>query len=358
MSFPENSKKWNKKIENEKKALNFRKTFNTINSAMPVRVNIGTTDVCNLRCPMCIFPDHSEHGEMPFETFMELGRELFPLAKEYHTTLFGEPLLTSYFKEIPKILNSYQTKMSFVTNGMLLNQKSSKLVIPVLRDIKFSFDGATKRTFEKIRPNSNFELILKNIKEFIELRNSTQYRPTVTLLTTLMYDNIKELPDIINLAYKLGIDRVKACFMVLTNPALKMQSLWFYKELTNEYLDKAEKLATSYGIKTKFYKKFKLNESSANNKKGTWNIDCRFLWEEAWVKVNGDILPCCNIETPVAGNVYKIPFSVAWNNDIYQNMRQRLNSENPYECCKHCILPNEDVKTDYYDYDYKSLIPK
>jgi len=167
-----------KKLENESIALNARRSHSSINPAMPVRVNIATTDDCNLRCPTCIFPDHGMHHELSLQDFKEFAKELFPLAREYHTTLLGEPLLTSYFKEIPHILQQYQMQMSLVTNGMLLTKDVSNLIMPVLRDIKFSFDGATKQTFERIRPRSNFETILENIKQFLRLRNSSPYRPT------------------------------------------------------------------------------------------------------------------------------------------------------------------------------------
>lgn len=352
----ENNYTLDKKLENERIAINARKSFNPINPAMPVRVNIATTDGCNLRCPMCISPFHDECNELPFETFEELGSELFPRAKEYHTTLAGEPLVTSYFRKIPEILQQYNTKMSFVTNGILLTQDISELIMPVLRDIKVSFDGATKETFQKVRPNADFEGILSNIEKFVELRNNSPYNPTITLLPTVMYDNVRELPDIVELAHDLGVDRVKVCFMVLRNPDLMDQSLWFHKELANEYLDKSIELAESYGIKTKFYKKFNLDESYLHRKRDTWKIDCRFLWEEGWVKVDGNVIPCCNIDTPVVGNIYEESFTDIWNNNMYQDMRQRLNSDDPYECCKHCILPNEDVNSETYNYEYGSLI--
>jgi len=170
-----------------------------------------------------------------------------------------------------------------------------------------------------------------------------------------MYQNIRELPDIVELAHKLGVDRVKACFMVLRAPHMMSQSLWFHKELTNEYLSKAEVLARSYGIRTKFYKKFDL----AGNYQTTENIreiDCRFLWEEAWIRINGDVVPCCNIDSPIVGNIHKEPFDAIWNNDIYQDMRKRTGSGEFYECCKYCILPNEDVRGDTFNYPYKSLV--
>jgi radical SAM protein with 4Fe4S-binding SPASM domain len=243
--------------------------------------------------------------------------------------------------------------MSLVTNGMLLTEEISRLVMPVLRDIKFSFDGATKSTFEKTRVGSDFETVLHNIRGFMKIREETSYHPSATLLVTLMYRNIRELPQVIELAHEFGVERVKGCFMVLRNPYEMSQSLWFHKELTNKILEKSEELAKSYDIKTKFYKKFDLNHETNEN---VGKIDCRFLWEEAWIKGNGDVIPCCNVDAPTIGNVYEELFKRIWNNDIYQKMRKKTGAGQPAECCKYCVLPNEDVPGDTFAYPYRSLI--
>ncbi len=342
-----------RKQQNEKLAFESRKSHSPVNPAMPVRVNIATTDACNLRCPNCIQPYHHGH-EIPFETFEWLGSELFPLAQEYHTTLAGEPLTTSYFREIPGVLQGYGTRMSFVTNGILLTPDICELVMPVLRDIKISFDGANKETFQRVRPYADFEGILSNIRGFIEVRKASHCKPTITLLSTLLYDNIRELPDIVEIAHDLGVDRVKVCFMVMRDNDPERRSLWFHKALANEYLERAQELAERYGLKTKFYKRFDLND--AHVERAEPGKDCRFLWEEAWVKVDGDVVPCCNIDAPVVGNIYDTPFVDIWNNRLYQDMRKRVWSRTPYECCENCILVNEDVKSDVFDYSYRSLI--
>lgn len=345
----------NDKNENEKLAFESRDSKKFVNPAMPVRVFIATTNKCNLKCPVCPNSESNKGKELPYEVFLKLADELFPLAKEYHTTVSGEPLLTSYFKEIPSILLNYNTKMNLTTNGMMLTEDISRLIMPVLNDIKISFDGATKKTFEKIRPGSNLEIIVNNINNFIKIRSSSIYKPTLTLQTTLMRDNVKELPEIVKIAYDLGADRIKAYFMIVYNPEYKDKSLWFHKKLTNEYLEIADGLAKSYGLKSKLPKKFNLEESS--NKYKFTDIICHFLWQEAWIEVNGDIISCCNIDRYVMGNIYENSFSQIWNNKIYQDMRKRLNTDNPYECCKDCALVNE-FRLNGMDYSYKSLISK
>lgn len=350
------------KEKNERLAIQARKLNKPINPAMPVRVFISTTNKCNFKCPTC--PNtikKLKNKELPFQTFRDLAKELFPLAKEFHPTVKGEPLMTSYFDKIPSLLQKYKVHMNLTTNGMLLSKKTSKLIMPVLSDIKISFDGAQKSTFEKIRPGSNFRIVLNNIKELIKIRNNfliknkRKSKPTITLQTTLMATNIRELPDIVRIAANLGADRVKAYFMITYNQRFIKESLWFHKETTNYYLEKAKKLARNYKIITKFPKEFNLNK---NIKTGTRmkndHIVCHFLWQEAWVEEDGSIIPCCSFNAPILGNIYKTPFSKIWNNKSYQNLRRRINS-NPPKYCQNCALVNE-FNEKGKDYIYESLI--
>jgi len=342
------------KNENEKNAINARDSKQAINPAMPVRVFISSTNSCNLNCIMC--PNSEKRGsELPFEIFKDLAKELFPLAKEYHTTTSGEPLLTSYFKEIPFILRNYDTKLNLTTNGMMLTEDISRLIMPVLSDVKVSFDGSTKKTFEKIRLGSNYENIIKNIEDFIKIRDSSYYKPTLTLQTTLMLENIKELPDIVKIAHNIGADRVKAYLMIAYNPTMKEQSLWFHKKLANECIEVAEELSKSYRLKTKFPKRFSLDKDNKMNTFNYRNLVCHFLWQEGWIETNGNVISCCNIDRSVMGNIYQESFTKIWNNEKYQDMRRRLNSADPYTSCKYCALVNE-FRPNGLDYNYRSLI--
>jgi radical SAM protein with 4Fe4S-binding SPASM domain len=340
-----------KKIENENSALKARESYEPINPAMPARVVIATTDACNLKCPMCISAPHNVHFELPFETFKKLAKETFPSAKEYHLGGSGEPLLTSYFVKIPSIVSHYGMKMSIITNGMLLTEDVSKLIMPVLRDVKVSFDGATKETFEKIRPGSNYETIIKNIKDFIKVRGSIHSKSEITLQTTLMYDNIKEFPNIIQIGHELGVDRIKACFMRALTKEMVSNCLWFHKKLANKQLEKAEELAEDYDIRVMLPKRFNLEENYINKEKGSF---CHYLWEEIWIEVNGDVKPCCHRYAPLMGNVNKTPIKKIWNNKIYQEMRKRL-KDNPPNYCKTCALVNE-FKSHDWNYSRESLI--
>lgn len=346
----------NLKEKNFRLAIKSRNLYLPINEGMPVRVFLNTTDKCNLSCFMCPNKDLDKRMELPYSDFEKIAKQIFPYAKELHTTVTGEPLKTSYFDKIIPLLKEFDLKLNMTTNGMLLEKDISEKIIPYLNDLKISFDAAKQETFTKIRKGSNLELILTNIKSFNEVRknylyeNPSVFRPTLTFQTTLMKDNIEELPEIVEIANQLKVDRVKAYFMVAYFKDMLNQSLWFHKELANDFLFKAEDLARRYNLEIKYPKKFE----KINDVQDSQNV-CHFLWQELWINTNGEVIPCCNPSAPKMGNIHKQDAMDIWNNNNFQSIRDRLNSDNPLECCKDCALIHE-FKNDGWNYNYKSLI--
>jgi radical SAM protein with 4Fe4S-binding SPASM domain len=63
---------------------------------------------------------------------------------------------------------------------------------------------------------------------------------------------------------------------------------------------------------------------------------CKFLWNELFVNVSGDVAPCCIQGRPVVGNVHKESLAEIWNNEPMREMRERLLVGDPIPCCKDC----------------------
>jgi len=351
--------RWPIKIENENLAKMSEKERLPVSLGMPTRTSINTTSKCNLKCGMCRYHGQSKIPPeiLPLETFIKIGEQLFPYSKELHPAVKGEPLLTPYLKEMINIIYKYGVKLNLTTNGMLLFPEISELIVPVLRDIKISFDGAKKETLEKIRMGSKYEAIIENIRSFVDVRDkyvnfnkekSDFYRPTITIQSVLMTDNIEELPDIVRIAYDLGVDKVKGFNLTISDPNYLNKSLLFEQKLANKYLKKAIELADSLGIQTKYQDLFDENIDIFNYKDNKpRKRHCAFLWRQFNIESNGDVTPCCHDKSPIMGNIYKNSIEEIWNNRAYQEMRARLDSENPYDCCKHCTIQSLKVLDAY-----------
>ena len=53
-----------------------------------------------------------------------------------------------------------------------MQKKWAELLVPVLSDIKISWNGATKETHEKIMRDSKWENVTENLKTFLNVRDN------------------------------------------------------------------------------------------------------------------------------------------------------------------------------------------
>lgn len=170
----------------------------------PLHLDIESTNACNLKCPMCGRNFMKEKiGYIEWKLFKKIIDE----AVKYHLPSIklnyrGEPLL---HPDLPKMVKYAKEKgileVQFNTNGLLLNEKKAKELIAVGLDrIIFSFDGATKETYEKIRRGSKYDVVVKNIKNLVKIRNKMgRSRPLVRVQMVKMPLNKKEVEDFIKM---------------------------------------------------------------------------------------------------------------------------------------------------------------
>lgn len=170
----------------------------------PLHLDVESTNACNLRCVMCTRNFMTEEiGYMSWSLFKKVidegAKYNLPSIK---LNLRGEPLL---HPELPKMVKHAKDKgileVQFNTNGLALTEKKSEELIKAGLDrIIFSFDGATKETYEKIRTGSNFETVVNNIKTFVEIRNSMGLkRPCVRVQMVKMKENEHEVEQFIKM---------------------------------------------------------------------------------------------------------------------------------------------------------------
>lgn len=170
----------------------------------PLHLDIEPTNDCNLRCPMCGRNRMKEKiGYIGFEFF----RKIIDEAAKYHLPSVkfnyrGEPLLHPGLSEMVKYAKEKGIlEVQFNTNGLLLDEKKAKeLIAAGLDRIIFSFDGATKKTYEKIRRGSNYERVINNIKNLVRLRNEMGLkRPLTRVQMVKMPITEKEVEDFIRM---------------------------------------------------------------------------------------------------------------------------------------------------------------
>ncbi|MFH1401635.1 MAG: radical SAM protein [Parcubacteria group bacterium] len=276
----------------------------------PLHLDIESTNACNLKCPMCGRNWMKEKiGYINWNLFTKIIDE----AAKYHLPSVkfnyrGEPLL---HPDIAKMIKYAKDKgileVQFNTNGFLLSEKKAEELIDAGLDrIIFSFDGATKKTYEKIRKGSNYERVINNIKNLVSLRNEKGLkRPLTRVQMVKMSINEKEVEDFIRMWLPI-------CNRVAINLEVN--------------------LLGSEETKTKIH------------------FPCTQIWQRLMICWDGEVRVCCKDwygKHPI-GNVKKTSIYNIWHSEKLNKVR-KFHSEgnfNRIPACAHCEMniPRLDLK--------------
>ncbi|WP_426755844.1 glycosyltransferase [Myxococcus sp. Y35] len=317
----------------------------------PWRITFDTNpDTCNLRCVMC--EEHSPysslqrqrraegrpHRLMSFEMIERVVADAAPHGlREIIPSTMGEPLLYQHFDEVLGLCRKYDVKLNLTTNGTfprLGAREWAKRIVPVTSDVKISWNGATKATHEAIMLGSRWENVVDNVREFIAVRDAHAAtggnRCRVTFQLTFLESNVSELAEMVRLAVKLGVDRVKG------------HHLWaHFKEIQGEQLRRSPESIARWNAAVLMAREAAAEKTLPNGKyillENIFLLDstatedlapggpCPFLGQEAWVSAVGRFDPCCAPDAQRRalgefGSIQEQGFMQIWNGDAYREL--------------------------------------
>lgn len=165
---------------------------------------------CNLYCTSCRNEIHMENNSyIDCYTDMVLDK-LVSLPTRFIINTVGEPLAS---RNCLRILHNEKTRkrkqISIYTNGTLLSPKKLDELLAEYETIELavSVDAATKKTYEVIRRNGNFDHLIENLSYISKKRK--QNRVThLQMNYVLQVANVMEMEQFVHWAEELGADRV------------------------------------------------------------------------------------------------------------------------------------------------------
>ena len=314
--------------------LNLKKELNLISERLNIKaidqidyfaryVEIEAYDGCNLNCTMCPLGKdiYVGGGSMPLELFKKIVDELANYShwiKLVCLSRNGEPLLNKKIPTMIKLLKDAGIKrVNFSTNATALTkQKSYELIDAGLDEIRFSIDGFTKKTFEKIRKDAKFEKIIENCLRFIEIRD--KYGKGKTQIQVRLVEQKENL-----------------------NEVKEWKDFWLSKLQSNDIV--ASKKMHSWGNELKSYE---------------GNIDkdakhpCISPFSTLEILYDGTVPLCgCDYKPAyVLGNVKNQNLKAIWNNIEFKKIRDlhKSGKRNHIPLCIGCkIWDTEKIKTTF-----------
>ena len=160
-------------------------------------VRYEVTDHCNASCIMCPRDEHEhgrEHGIMDQAKYEKSIDEVVALgAKQVVLQGFGEPMLDKNLES--KVI--YAKKQGLLTytisNGSALtSNRSRKLLEAGLDEIRISFYGMSKETYNTVMQGLDFERTRDALLKFIKLRNDNNFKTKIQISYLTLPENEKD----------------------------------------------------------------------------------------------------------------------------------------------------------------------
>lgn len=280
-------------------------------SDFPLCLDIETTNICNLRCGMCPRTIQIDNGTYVDIGTMDMGlykkiideggeNGLYSIKLQY----LGEPLLDKYICERIKYAKDHGVEdVAFNTNATELTEEMSHNLLEAGIDgIYFSVDSMDADTFNKIRPGSDFHIVINNIKNFMKIKNeSGNYKHVQTRVSmTVMPANQHE------------VEPFKKYWLPIVGQVGFGE--WVeHSSTAGEIID--------------------------------YNPDfvCSQPFQRMFIMYDGVCTPCCvdDARGYVVGEMGNSSVKEVWHGEAYQKLRESHLSHNyrDIEICKRCFMP-------------------
>jgi MoaA/NifB/PqqE/SkfB family radical SAM enzyme len=369
-----------RRLANEMRSILDERLKRPVPRAWPVFVNLHHTAVCNLRCTMCQQAYDSIPQElMDVELYRRVRDELFEHASELSLSVMGDPFCVPkpFLNEILDDVERYDLRLEVTTNATLFGDAAEvERLARLTSRMVVSIDGATKETFERIRVRGRFERVVDNVTRFRDAARRLPFhrRPLMLFNTMVMRSTLDELPAFIDLAKSWDAYEVRGLPVEVIHHSLADEVLDVDDPHVRAVLAEARRRADRHGIRLKLaghlsralppetelaprwlrvaraprrgWMLFKPVFSQGVNylaEKTLHRIhvaerECGYLWNKAYVLINGEISTCCHADFLVTGDLKRAPFAEIWRGRRYGAIRSTLNTDHPAAPCRDCHL--------------------
>jgi radical SAM protein with 4Fe4S-binding SPASM domain len=277
-----------------------------INLPYPLHVDYELANVCNLRCPMCLYatkkPQTQKLSLNTVRDIIENGARLGQCSMGFGGV--WEPLMSPYLGDLIEHGRSQGlVDIMFNTNGQLLTREKSRTLIEAgLTRLMVSVDAATAQTYALMRPGGDFKLLENNILEFLAQRKA--------------------------MAKTLPLLRLSFCLTA------------YNQKETELFWEKWASKVEFFSLQT--YGRFsqKLPALFAPQKQTLPGGRCAQPHKRLLVRHNGQVLPCCDLSglDLEVGDIKQQSLEEIWAGEKINNLRHLLgkNRDRWPDICQKC----------------------
>lgn len=287
----------------------------------PPLVDVELTNFCNLNCLFCNQQVMTrEKGFMRDDIFRKIVDECAEYGTPIRLIRFGEPFLHKKIIEYCRYAKDKGVKVHITNNGLIINEDHMRHIVELGVDsMIFSFQGATKDEYQKMRNNDKYDLLVSNIKRLVEIRGDSE-KPFIQVSSTMTNESKEEVDAFVS--YWSGI--VDAVSVGKTN----LSSFSMDQVKSFEKIGKIEYLRTQETIEKKY-------------------VPCVEVYQKLSVDYDGKVTGCCGDHDRLlqVGDVNKESLHEIWNSSkLLKSYRTLLDNmrHSSLSLCRTCYHTYED----------------
>ena len=283
-------------------------------SGSPYEWEIDTTNICQLKCPLCHTGKgtiHRDQGVMNYELFTEVVDQIKHSCVWLTLYNWGEPFLNQRIHEYIEYAHKQNiaTIISSNLNKPLTPETAEQVVLSGLDVMIVSLDGVTQDVYETYRVTGHLNRVLDNLRLLDETKRRLGLKtPYVEWQFIVMKQNEHQLEEARALAGRLGVDSLvfKKVDFPHGEDNVALAERWLPRQHP-EYLREDP-----------FYKPYQEDG----------NV-CWRLWRSAVINWDGGFAPCCYLtdKTQDFGDLNKSSVEEVWNNEKYTTARGLFNTD-------------------------------
>jgi len=281
----------------------------------PLFVRLEAQFKCNSNCALCVHGHDELKKEVSYDDYMPIStfKRLVDECVQHDCPSIGlsfinEPLMDPDFLErLAYVTEKGIMDVHLNSNAMLLTPEISNHILDSgVTRVCFSLDASTKETFQKMRPNLEWEVVKNNVETFIKMRNERgQSLPLVRVSFLLNDINSHE------------VDSFKEHWMGVADYV----SVQRFVPISTKKEDKLSQF---------------IDEAPTEGKQS-----CSYLWESLFVHGDGVVVPCAAHRSRFisVGNINESSLYDIWHSDAMNELRDALRKGDleSTKLCASCI---------------------
>jgi len=274
---------------------------------------------------MCDLPKRGGKKEYDTERMKAIISDSTSMGIETIAFSGGEPLLREDIFTLIQHAKSRGAIAQMATNGLILDMDAAeKLVSSGLDALTISIDGANPEIHDKIRGiKGAFNKAIMATHNIKSAKNKLKGNLILSLSTVIMPDNVDQLPEIVNMAHRLGADNLSffSAEGIDDNNSLfsakdREKIIAFLRSL----LEKNEKNAIIDNSKASL--RALMDKYSGRKPRFT----CMAGYTTIFIDCYGDVFPCSmwmNKKIPI-GSLKESTLKQLWASEKYKETRKKL----------------------------------